>query len=130
MYNVFSNVVEQDHLKLCMMITSIMLYMFIQVLLFLIQFQCHWRIWKNMNFVFSIVNVSTGCLLFIFLFLYILFLHFIISFGKFGPPILQEQPYPGPTSECWVFSCFHNPPSPWYNFHGWLGVKNQLSIYL
>ena len=75
MFNVFSNVVEQDHLKLCMMITSIMLYMFIQVLLFLIQFQCHWRIWKNMKFVFSIVNVSqlgVCCSYFYFIF-YILY---------------------------------------------------------
>ena len=44
-------------------------------------------------------------------------IHFIITFGKFGPPYLGETTaaaraaLPSPTSACWVFSCFRNPPN-------------------
>ena len=47
------------------------------------------------------------------------FIHFIIPFRfvKFGPPYLgtvtaaARAALPSPTSACWVFSCFRNPPS-------------------
>ena len=44
------------------------------------------------------------------------FEHFIIPFGKFGPPYLgkataaSRAALPNPTSACWVFSRFRNPP--------------------
>ena len=45
------------------------------------------------------------------------FIHFIIPFGKFGPPYLGKDTaptravLPSPTSAFWVFSCFCNPPN-------------------
>ena len=45
------------------------------------------------------------------------FIHFIIPFGKFGPPYLGKTTaaagtaLSSPTSACWVFSCFCNPQS-------------------
>ena len=42
---------------------------------------------------------------------------FIIPFRKFGPPYLGKATAatraapPSPTSVCWVFSCFRNPPN-------------------
>ena len=47
----------------------------------------------------------------------IYFIHFIIPFGKFRLPYLGKAtaaaraPLPSPTSACWVFSCFRNPPN-------------------
>ena len=44
-------------------------------------------------------------------------IHFIIPFGKFGPPYLGKATaaarvaLPSPTSACWVFLCFRNPLS-------------------
>ena len=48
---------------------------------------------------------------------YLFITHFIISFGKFGPPYLGKTTVatramlPSPTSACWVFSCFRHPPN-------------------
>ena len=43
------------------------------------------------------------------------FIHFIIPFGKFGLPYLgtaaARAALPSPTSVCWVFLCFRNPPN-------------------
>ena len=53
------------------------------------------------------------CLQFFFLFS----IHFIIPFGKFGPPYLVKataaarRALPSPASACWVFLCFRNPPN-------------------
>ena len=56
---------------------------------------------------------------FVFIFIYLLllfFMHFIIPFGKFGTPYpgkataAARAALPDPTSACWVFSCFCNPP--------------------
>ena len=44
-------------------------------------------------------------------------MHFVIPFGKFGPPYLGKATaaaraaLPSPTSAYWVFSCFRNPPN-------------------
>ena len=45
------------------------------------------------------------------------FIHFFLSLsGKFGPPYLGKATtaaravLPSPTSACWVFTCFRNPP--------------------
>ena len=51
----------------------------------------------------------------LFYFILFYFIHFIITFGKFGPPYLGKTTaaartvLPNPTSACWVFSRFHNP---------------------
>ena len=45
------------------------------------------------------------------------YIHFIIPFGKFGPPYLGKVTVaarvaqPSPTCACWVFLCFRNPPN-------------------
>ena len=44
-------------------------------------------------------------------------LHYCLSCGKFGPPYLGKATaaartsLPSPTSACWVFSFFYNPPN-------------------
>ena len=46
-----------------------------------------------------------------------LFFSFLITFWKFGPPYLGKSTedaravLPSPTSACWVFLCFCNPPN-------------------
>ena len=41
----------------------------------------------------------------------------MIPFGKFGPPYMGKAiaaartALPSPTSACWVFPCFRNPPN-------------------
>ena len=58
------------------------------------------------------------------------FENFIIPFGKFGPPYpgkataAARAALPSPTSACWVFSCFRNPPNSdldcrIFNVHTW-----------
>ena len=60
---------------------------------------------------------SIHCGVFYLLNFYIYFLYFIIPFGKFEPPYLGKATaatraaLPSPTSACWVFSCFRNPPN-------------------
>ena len=44
-------------------------------------------------------------------------MHFIMHFGKFGPPYVGKATadaraaVPSPSSACWAFSCFSNPPN-------------------
>ena len=50
------------------------------------------------------------------------FIHLIIPFGKFGLPYLDKDTaaaraaLASPTSACWVFSCFRNPPNSDMNY--------------
>ena len=63
------------------------------------------------------VYARIGYVYFEYFIIIFLLIHCIIALGKFGPPHLSKATavaiaaLPNPTSACWVFSCFRNPPS-------------------
>ena len=71
----------------------------------------------------------------------IIIIHFIIPFGKFGLPIYLGKAteaasavLPSPTSACWGFSCFSNPPNSdmdykIFNVHTWSSLWVHIYIH-